>query len=193
VELKNSGHHTVFSWRSECSQQIVQTFLATLKPGDTSCAKDRNVVFPAVGRFPVVAKDARPADPDRSGDHSTKTDRRVAAVVAATFTDSFRRGAYMTGEDGPGLRGGTFDVEFSDSQANLDLAAARYARDVTVTGHGSVPFDTAAIDAQLSVDGPGAEDGSLHLTGVWLSPDATTLHIQGTLGGRTVSLSVPAT
>ena len=41
--------------------------------------------------------------------------------------------------------------------------------------------------------GPGAEDGSLHLTGVWLNPDATTLHIQGTLGGRTVSLSVPAT
>jgi hypothetical protein len=56
-----------------------------------------------------------------------------------------------------------------------------------------VPFDTDAIDAQLTVDGPAAENGSLHLTGVWLNPDATTLHIQGTLGGRTVSVSVPAT
>jgi pimeloyl-ACP methyl ester carboxylesterase len=192
VELKNSGHHTVFSWRSDCSAQIIQTFLATLKPGDTSCARDLNVVFPAVGRFPVAAHDARPAGPDRSGDHSSKTDRKVAAVVAATFTDSLRR-AYLTGEDGSGLRGGTFDVEFTDTQTNLDLAAARYAGDVTVTGHGSVPFDTNAIDAQLTVDGPGAEDGSLHLTGVWLNPDATTLHIQGTLGGRTVSLSGPAT
>jgi hypothetical protein len=113
-------------------------------------------------------------------------------VAAATFTDSLRR-AYMTGEGGPGLRGGTFDVEFTDTQTNLDLAGARYAGDVTVTGHGSVPFDTNAIDAQLTVDGPGAEDGSLHLTGVWLNPDATTLHIGGTLGGRTVSLAVPAT
>ena len=192
VELTNSGHHTVFSWRSECSAQIIQTFLATLKPGDTSCAKQLNVVFPAVGRFPAAAADARPAEADSSGDHSTKTDRRVAAVVAATFTDGLRR-AYMTGEDGPGLRGGTFDVEFTDTQTNLDLAAARYAGDVTVAGHGSVPFDTNAIDAQLTVNGPGAEDGSLHLTGVWLNPNATTLHIQGALGGRTVSVSVPAT
>jgi pimeloyl-ACP methyl ester carboxylesterase len=192
VELANSGHHTVFSWRSECSAQIIRTFLATLKPGDTSCAKDLNVVFPAVGRFPATADDARPADADGSGDQSTKTDRKVAAVIAATFTDSLRR-AYMTGEDGPGLRGGTFDVEFTDAQTNLDLAGARYAGDVTATGHGSVPFDTNAIDAQLTVDGPGAEDGSLHLTGVWLNPGATTLHIQGTLGGRTVSVSVPAT
>ena len=192
VELTNSGHHTVFSWRSECSAQIIQTFLATLKPGDTSCARDLNVVFPAVGRFPATADDARPADADGSGDRSTRTDRKVAAVVAATFTDSLRR-AYMTGEDGPGLRGGTFDVEFTDAQTNLDLAAARYASDVTVAGHGSVPFDTNAIDAQLTVDGPGPEDGSLHLTGVWLNPAATTLHIQGTLGGRTVSVSVPAT
>jgi Tol biopolymer transport system component/pimeloyl-ACP methyl ester carboxylesterase len=192
VELTNSGHHTAFSWRSACSQQIIQTFLATLKPGDTSCAKDLNVVFPAVGRFPATADDARPADADSGGDHSTKTDRKVATVAAATFTDSLRR-AYMTGEDGPGLRGGTFDVEFTDTETNLDLSAARYAGDVTVTGHASVPFDTNAIDAQLAVDGPGAEDGSLHLTGVWLNPNATTLRIQGTLGGRTVSLSVPAT
>ena len=85
-------------------------------------------------------------------------------MVAATFTDSLRR-AYMTGEDGPGLRGGTRAVEFTDTQTNLDLAAARYAGDVTVTGHGSVPFDTNAIDAQLTVDGPGGEDGSLHFAG----------------------------
>jgi hypothetical protein len=28
---------------------------------------------------------------------------------------------------------------------------------------------------------------------VWLNPAATTLHLQGTLGGRPVSVSVPAT
>jgi Tol biopolymer transport system component/pimeloyl-ACP methyl ester carboxylesterase len=192
VELANSGHHTVFSWRSRCSAQIIQTFIATSRPGDTSCARDLNVVFPAIGRFPLTADDARPADADGGGDRSTRTDRKVAAVVAATFTDSLRR-AYMTGEDGVGLRGGAYDVEFTDTQTELDLAAARYAGDVTVTGHGSVPFDTNAIDAQFAVDGPGGEDGTLHLTGVWLSPEATTLHVQGTLGGRTVSVSIPAT
>jgi hypothetical protein len=193
VELADSGHHTAFSWRSACSQQIIQTFLATLKPGDTSCAQDLSLVFPAVGRFPMTADDARPADAAGSGDRSTRTDRKVAAVVAATFTDSLRRADYLTSEGGPGLRGGTFDVEFNDTQADLDLAAVRYAGDVAVTGHGSVPFDTQVIDAQLTVDGPGAEDGSVHLTGVWLNSGATTLQIQGTLGGRAVSVSVPAT
>ena len=104
VELTNSGHHTVFSWRSECSAQIIQTFLATLKPG-AQLRQGPERLLPRRRRFPA-ADDARPADADSSGDHSTKTDRKVAAVVAATFTDSLRR-AYMTGEDGPGLRGGT--------------------------------------------------------------------------------------
>ena len=65
------------------------------------------------------------------------------------------------------------------------------ALDLVVGGPFAAPEN--AIDAQLTGDGPGAEDGSLHLTGMWLNPDATTLYIQGTLGGRTVSVSVPAT
>jgi len=193
VELANSGHHTVFSWRSECSAQIIQTFLATLKPGDTSCAQDLNAVFPAVGRFPLIADDARPADADGSGDHSTKNDRKVAAVVAATFTDSLRRAAYMTGEDGPRppRRDVRRRVHRYPSQPRPRRGALCRRRDGHRPRVGALRHERDRRTAD--VDGPGAEDGSVHLAGAWLNPDATTLQIQGTLGGRTVSLSVPAT
>jgi hypothetical protein len=43
------------------------------------------------------------------------------------------------------------------------------------------------------VDGPGGEDGTLNVTGIWFDVGATTLQITGDLGGRKVALFVPAT
>ena len=192
VELADSGHHTVFNWRSECSAQIIQHFLETFGTGDTSCAREPGVRVPALGRFPLVASAARPAAVDGAGDRSTATDRKVAGVAAATLIDALHRG-YMTGEDGVGLRGGTFHIEFGDTATALDLDAARFATDVTVSGHATAPFDDNVVDGEITVDGPGAEDGALHVTGAFIAPDATTLHIDGTVGGHAVSLSIPAT
>jgi hypothetical protein len=161
-------------------------------PGDTSCAPSNEFVFPAVGRFPEKASKARAAKIDRTGDdHSKKTDRRVAAAAVATITDAFRR-TFMHSQPGPGvgLRGGTFVANFGPTGAAVDLAGARFAADVSVSGSAT---SSDIIDATVTVDGPGAEDGTLQVSGIWFDKGATTLQARGDLGGRKVALLVPAT
>ena len=192
MEIANTGHHTIFSWRSQCAVEIVASFLATLKPGDTSCAAKPDLAFPAVGRFPLVAKDAVPADVAGRKDRSSRLDRKVAAVVAAAVTDAFNHGL-MTGESGVGLRGGSFAIEFGDEGASVDLDAIRFASDVAISGHATRAWETGVIDAQVTVDGPRGEDGTLRVTGAWTQPGATTLRIDGRIGRRAIALSVPAT
>lgn len=192
----NAGHHTFFS-RQDCTPGLTVHFIATLKPGDTSCAKDTSTLsYPAVGRFPKVAGDARPAMVRAgSGDASTPEDRKVATVATAAVTDALRRGFIQSGPgEGPGLRGGTFKLSFGDSSATADLVKARFAKDVAVSGSADYGFASQAIDATVTVDGPGAEDGTLHITGIWFGFEVptTVLKIDGTLGGRTVALKVPA-
>src|SRR4051812_11590981 len=192
VEIASTGHHTIFSWRSQCAIDIVAPFLATLKTGDTSCAARPELAFPAVGRFPLVARDAVAADIAGRKDDSSRLDRKVAAVVAAAVTDAFNQGL-MAGESGVGLRGGSFAIEFSDEQASIDLDGIRFAGDVAVSGHGTRAWETGVIDAKLTVDGPRGEDGTLRVTGAWTQPGATTLRIDGRIGRRAIALSVPAT
>jgi pimeloyl-ACP methyl ester carboxylesterase len=153
VEIANTGHHTIFSWRSQCAVDIVASFLATFKP-DTS--------------------------------------RKVAVVAAAAVTDAFNQGL-MTGEDGVGLRGGSYTIAFDDDEATLGLDAVRLAGDVAVSGTAMRAWETGVIDAYVTVDGPRGEDGDLHVTGAWTQPGATTLRIEGRLGRRAIALSIPAT
>ena len=121
-------------------------------------------------------------------------DRRVAFVAADTVTDALRRVFTVGGTDhGRGLRGGTVTGEFSQDGLDGALDDARFAEDVGVTGTLLYAFATESIDADVTVDGPGTT-GSLRIQGRWntFAGDVTVLTIDGTLGGRAVSLSVPA-
>jgi pimeloyl-ACP methyl ester carboxylesterase len=196
VKVLNAGHHTFFS-RQDCAPGLAVHFIATLKPGDTSCAKDTSTLsFPAIGRFAKTAADARQGTVQAgSGDASTADDRKVATVATAAVTDAFRRGFIQSGPfKGPGLRGGTFKLSFGNSSATADLTKARFAKDVAVSGSADYGFASQAIDGTVTVFGPGAEDGALHITGVWFGygVPTTVLKVEGTLGGRTVALKVPA-
>ena len=198
VEIANSGHHTATNTRSDCADPIIVHFIAKLRPGDTSCARVANAVsFPGVGRFALIADDARPAAVNQGdGDHSTPADRKVATVATAAITDAFRR-SFIQSEQAPGvgLRGGTFSINFGDAKATVQLASARFAKDVAVSGTADYSYESQAIDATVTVDGPGSEDGTLHVTGVWFGfgvPN-TVLQIRGSLCGRQVALQVPAT
>jgi pimeloyl-ACP methyl ester carboxylesterase len=194
VTIANTGHHTAFHSPDGCSAAIIQQFLATLETGDLRCATRLGFAFPAVGRFPVLARQARPAVKDTTAtDRSRRGDRKVAAVAAAAVTDAFRRTFLSGAPAGVGLRGGTIQAAFGDTGATVDLSAARAATDVSVSGHAIRPWDSEAIDATIQVDGPGGHDGNLRIAGVWFAPGATTLTLRGTLGGRRVSLQVPAT
>jgi pimeloyl-ACP methyl ester carboxylesterase len=196
VEIANSGHHTAIDGRSDCSDAIIVNFIAELEPRDTGCASDTHFGgAPSVGRFALTAADARPAEP-RHGDHSTKTDRKVATVATAAVTDAFRR-TFLGFPPGPGvgLRGGTFTGDFSDPGVTDTLKGVRFASDVAVSGTSDYRFENESIDASIRVDGPGGEDGHLHVSGVWFASrhEATVLEIVGALGGHSVALRVPAT
>jgi pimeloyl-ACP methyl ester carboxylesterase len=197
VELVNTEHHTALAGAA-CADPMIVKFIAKFRTGDTSCATDTHAIsFPAVGRFPLTAADARPAAVDPTGvDHSTKADRRVAAATTGAITDALRRG-FRQSEPGPGvgLRGGTFTSSFDDSGLSAALDGVRFANDVSVSGTDDYLFDTQAIRAHVTVDAPAAEDGALRVTGVWFGfgvPN-TVLRIRGNLGGRRVALQVPAT
>jgi pimeloyl-ACP methyl ester carboxylesterase len=196
VEIANSGHHTAVDGRFDCSDELVVNFISERRPGDTDCASDTGFgAIPAVGRFAPSAAYARQAH-GVAGDHSTKADRKVATVATAAVTDALRR-TFLDFElgSGRGLRGGRFTVEPGETGVTDKLNGVRFARDVAVSGTADWTFETESIDATITVNGPGAEDGTLRVTGVWFASlhQATVLKINGKLGGCSVSLRVPAT
>jgi pimeloyl-ACP methyl ester carboxylesterase len=198
IEVAGSGHHTTLNTRGECAVGIVVRFIRRLKPGKTGCARRTKAIsIPTVGRFPLTADGARPATVGAAGkDDSTEADRKVAAVVAAAITDALRRPLLQPEPTrGVGLRGGTFTPKFSDRGISLKLKNFRFAEDVAVSGRVKYPFQTEVIDARVSVNGPGSEDGRLRVRGVWFgfAHRGTVLRIRGSLDGRRVALRVPAT
>jgi hypothetical protein len=139
---------------------------------------------------------ARRASVDPAGaDHSTGADRKVATVAVAAVTDALRR-VFLQSEltTGVGLRGGSFTPTFHRNGVSIELADARFAKDVAVSGTAHYPFDTESIRAKVAVAGPGAEDGTLQVTGSWggFYHRATVLKIRGALAGRSLALLVPA-
>jgi pimeloyl-ACP methyl ester carboxylesterase len=191
VELAGSGHHTVFSFRSGCSQALVQRFLETRAVGNTSCARRPSLVFPAVGRFPRLARGVRPAIvSSRASDRSTPRGRRVAAAAAWTLRDGLDHA--QNDPNGVGLRGGSYAGTFGDSALTLKLTRVRFTQDVTVSGPVTLQYRGGLV-AKLNVNGPSGQSGHLEVTGVYLAPGATSLKIAGRLGGRRVALAIPAT
>jgi hypothetical protein len=93
------------------------------------------------------------------------------------------------------LRGGNVTVEQADDGLAMRVDAARFARDVAVSGHALYAFESERIGATLSVKGPGDEDGHLRVGGVWFPffHTATSFKVSGTIDGRDVNLRVPAT
>ncbi len=199
VQLENGAHHTAvpISGRFDCAGKIILNFIADLDPGNTGCRSDVPTLWPAVGRFPKTAGQARQAQ-SAQGDESTLRDRRVSTVAAATVTDAIRR-TFTEGNQGfgVGLRGGTFEASFSDTGAEFELQRARFARNVSVTGEVLYGFEDEVIDADVKVRASHGESGTLHITGIWFPffPDhvATSLEIDGRLDGHRVNVRVPAT
>jgi pimeloyl-ACP methyl ester carboxylesterase len=195
VEIRNAQHHVWFT-AAECADPVIVHFIEKRRTGDTSCAEKNTDIYsyPAVGRFPALAAAAVPATAV-TGDGSSSADRQVVTVATSAVTDAFRRGfGPRQVEKGAGLRGGAFTIGFGDNHAKVKLTGARFAGDVAVTGKATYGYQSQAIDATVTVDGPGAEDGTLHIVGVWFGfrVPTTVLEVSGTIGGRAVAATVPA-
>ena len=92
---------------------------------------------------------------------------------------------------GAGMRGGSFTLTRADAKLDLTYERVRFARDVAVSGRAHVDFDTGAVAADLDVDGPGREDGTLRVAGP-LFPHTGPVPARGVIDGRRVAVLVPS-
>ena len=137
VPVTHAGQETVF--QTQCVKNLASHFIETLQVGDIGCTRTPESIFSAVGRFPLLAKDARPADVDPNGTNQIGiAERKVATVAVATATDAETRSLliYFSGGAGNGacLRAGTFQTTFNGGLWTTTLTNCEFARDVIVKG-----------------------------------------------------------
>jgi hypothetical protein len=189
VPVAEAGHETIL-WTA-CSAMLQSQFIETLQVGDISCTQTPETIWPALGRFPLQAADARPAEIDPNGTNQIgKAERKVATVAVATAIDALKRSTIGSGS-GMGLRAGTFQTSFDDyGNQTTTLTDCAFANDVTVNGTLVWATDLSFV-ADLTVSGSGTAGGTLHVEGTWQAPGpAGNFKVSGTLGGKQVAVLV---
>jgi hypothetical protein len=188
VTVKEAGHETV-GW-TQCAINLVSEFVENLQLSDASCASTPETVWPAVGRFPLLASDARAADVDSgAGNQIGIVERKVVTVAVATALDAMQRSLIGSG-DGVGLRGGTFHTDYNSSWTST-LTNCGFSTDVIVNGTVTwMPFGSLVAD--LTITGKGTGGGTLHVDGTWQATGPVgKFKVTGKLGGKTVAVLVP--
>ncbi len=103
--------------------------------------------------------------------------------------DSLAQFGVMVGDDGNGLRGGTFTIDEGDT-ITLHFAGAKFADDVVVDGTATVDQSTGTVEANLDVTS-GDTTGNVVVS--WdAAAAAATATVRGTLDGRPLSVTLPA-
>jgi hypothetical protein len=177
---------------NQCALSIANRFIETLQPGDTSCAQTPETVWPALGRFPSVAADARPAEIDPGGGNQIGIpERKVVTVAVTTAIDALKRSTIGSG-NGVGLRAGTFQTNYGvNGGQTTTLNNCVFANDVTASGTLTWGSDLSFV-ADLTVSGTGTAGGTLHVEGSWEAPGSVgNFKVSGTLGGHQVDVLVP--
>ena len=189
VTVQESGHYT--TGYSGCADSLVAEFFENLTIADTSCASTPDFVRSAVGRFPLLARNARAAEVDPSGGNQIgQAERRVVTVAVAATTDAWQR-SWIGFGDGVGLRSGTFHTDYGDTGWTTTLTGCSFSKDVAVTGTLFWGYD-ASFTADLTVSGAGTAGGTLHISGSWLANGPVgKFAVSGTLGGKAVAVLVP--
>jgi pimeloyl-ACP methyl ester carboxylesterase len=190
IPVAEAGH--VSAYWTQCAANIESQFFETLQVGDTSCTRTPETVWPAVGRFPLIAADAWPAEADPAGTNEIDVaERRVVTVAVATITDALKRASIGSG-NGVGLRGGAFQstVDANGNQTMV-LTNCAFAQDVTVSG--SVVWGAnKSLIADLTVSGTRELGGRLQVVGTWQAPGPVgNFKVSGTLDGDAVAVLVP--
>jgi len=195
VPMAGAGHLSIF-W-SQCARNLASGFIETLQVGDTTCARTPETIWAAVGRFPLVAANARPAEVDPSGQNQIGlAERKVVTVAVAAATDALQRSIVGISNGGVGtgvgLRAGTFQTTFDASgNQTTTLTNCAFATDVTVSGPVTWGTDQSFV-ADLAVSGAGTAGGTLHVEGTWQAPGPVgNFKVSGTLGGKQVAALVP--
>ena len=187
--VKDAMHEPVES--NACAAGIATQFIETLTVGDTSCTQSPETVWPALGRFPLFARDARPAEVDPAGGNEIDLgERKVVTVAVVTAIDALKRTTIGSG-NGVGLRAGTFQTSYGTSGQTTTLTDCVFAKDITVNGTLTWGTDFSFV-TDLTVSGTGTAGGTLLVEGTWEAPGPVgNFKVSGTLGGRQVAVLVP--
>jgi pimeloyl-ACP methyl ester carboxylesterase len=159
VLLTNSTHvNAKPGARSSCASEIARRFVATLDPGDTSCAAS----IPPLALVPQFARRAALLAPVAAlpGNQADASARRVASAALATLRDVLDRLESNTTGRGTGLRGGRF-VQTRCEHRCLRLEQLRFVDDLAVSGTLSYGGLQGESHASLRLAGPGGVDGRL--------------------------------
>jgi len=178
--------------RSGCAARIVRRFVASLAPGDTSCA----AAVPPVRllpRFAVHAAELEPAAA-RAGNQADAAQLRWVSAVVATVGDVLARiGGNSTGQ-GVGLRGGAFRIHKNASGTHLILDRVRWTEDVAVSGAIDAPSArTGTVRATLEAVAAPTDAARGMLTLRWSEGSTvSTVQVDGTWGGAVVAARTTA-
>jgi hypothetical protein len=94
----------------------------------------------------------------------------------------------MTGNDGTGLRGGTFTVD--DSTSTFTFQGAKFADDVSIDGTATLDQTSGKVDAQITVT---SSEGTSEVAASWDASIADARAMaRGTVAGRPLSVTLPA-
>ena len=177
VEVANVAHVTALVDYSRCASDLVVQFVQTGgDAGDVSCAAGYNEIR-VVEHFPTNLEEVEvPA--------GVVAGIRGQAVVAAanTVADMMTRWYSMFGEDGVGLRGGTFHTT-GLTNVGFKMSKLKWVDDLGVSG--TVRWDraTGAIVGEVTM--VGAITGTLTITWNDWHPLAQA-HAVGVVGGERV-------
>jgi pimeloyl-ACP methyl ester carboxylesterase len=191
IVIPEAFHEPVLS--NGCANAIATNFIETLLPGDTACTQVAAIIWPALGRFPKVAADARSATIDPSGHNEIGlAERRVVTVAVASIVDAVKRSTIGSG-NGVGLRGGTFKTAFNPSGQVTTLVDCAFASDVSVDG--TLVWNSGSdlsLTADVSVKAGGIARGTLHISGAFHAPGPVgNYSVNGYMGGKRVAVVIP--
>ncbi len=185
IPVAGAGHAaTLFT---HCAANLASQFIETLQLGDTRCTQTPETIYPAVGRFPLLAKDAVAAAIDPSGHNQIGVaQRKVVSVAVAAATDVVQRN--LIGGDFHCLRAGTFATV---AAFTWRLTQCSFAKDVSVNGTVTSSSQNF-FAADLVVTGPATPGGTLRVIGTWDAPGPVrNFRVSGKIGGLNVAVLVP--
>ena len=188
VEVRNSLHVTAIYDKDDCASRIYVRFVATLKPGDTTCARrvpEQHLVRRFAERLAAVTP-ARPA----AGDASTPSDRRLATATAATVADVVAR--WWVNYDGTsvGLHGGTWSYE-GDDPVDFTLHRVEFVPGVEVSGTARWDFRHGAVTADVTARSSDGASGQLRIRWSTRQQHAVA-RLLGSVDGRRLAATMPA-